>query len=117
MASKLKLIPDIAPKEMGWKCKVVVVEKTSSRTSQKGNGTYQHLWLMDTEVIFLDDASSSLFISFFFLKKAYLFLTINKIILHLFTLYVIILFLINIYRKTKSKLQYSLRISKLLKTP
>ncbi|CAI9769301.1 unnamed protein product [Fraxinus pennsylvanica] len=49
MASKLKLIPDIAPKEMGWKCKVVVVEKTSTRTSQKGNGTYQHLWLMDTE--------------------------------------------------------------------
>ncbi|CAI9776597.1 unnamed protein product [Fraxinus pennsylvanica] len=48
MAVKLKLIPDIAPRELGWTCKVVVVEKTSSRTSQKGNGTYQHLWLMDT---------------------------------------------------------------------
>jgi hypothetical protein len=62
MAFELKLIPDIAPREQGWTCKVVVVEKTSSRTSQKGNGTYQHLWLMDIAVIFSDSLHICIFV-------------------------------------------------------
>ncbi|KAL2461333.1 NADPH--Cytochrome [Abeliophyllum distichum] len=50
MEDKYKLIPDVSPTDTNWTTKVIVVEKSPTRTAQYSPTKYQNITLMDPEL-------------------------------------------------------------------